>query len=333
MRFSSLAVLSLLSGTAGQCLNEAGDPVPYWALFKFPHGSSYLYYDPVTGPVASSFSLNASEPTFGGAMVHTLSQLWSEGWQYAMYNDEPPAQTTYNFTVGHSKGVWLWKGSEAAWLQHSFPKFPEGPMESPEGFPGIPSNIWEYGQHAVCVSMNRTYLSTIVKEWSLVIPQLYETNYPSDGSFPGLEELLNGQWSEEPICTPFKVYGSTPFLTFAKSTQWNNELYASCMAPTLGSNLLVESWLHSDAEGPYCQPTYKYDIGDVNALRFPNGVTFSNWEDHSKWAISLEGDWVCFSDINRATSQYQRGGGAICLNDKELHGVVQSIVTETNSCG
>lgn len=328
-----LFLFSLLSLAAAQCLNEAGNQVPYWAMFKFPHGSSYLYYDAEVGPVSSPFSLNASEPTFGGAMVHTLGQLWSsDEWQYAMYNDEPPQQTMYNFTVGHSKGVWLWRNTEATWIQHSFPKFPEGPEESPEGFPGIPHNIWENGQHAFCVSMNFTDFTSIVEHWSFVIPQIYETNHQMDGSFPALEALLDGQWSAEPVCQPFKVYGSTPLLTFAKTTQWNNEIYAACMAPLLGSDLLVESWLHSDAEGPDCQPTYKFNVGDVESLNFPGGIGFPNWDDHSKWAVAMEGNWVCFSDINRATSQYQRGGGATCLNDKELHDFMVSIIGATNSC-
>jgi deoxyribonuclease-2 len=326
MRF--LFAGSLLSTVIANCLNEAGNPVPYWAMFKFPHGSSYLYYDAEAGPVSSPFSLNASDPTFGGAMFHTMNQLWSEGgMQYAMYNDEPPNQSTYNFTVGHSKGVWFWRETDATWLQHSFPKFPEGPEESPLGFPGIPHNIWENGQHAFCVSMNFTDLATIIAHWSLVIPQIYETNYPA------MEALLEGRSSTDPVCQPFKIYGPTPLLTFAKSTQWNNELYAACMGPLLGSDLLVESWLHSDAEGPDCQPTYKFNVGDVESLQYPGGVGFSNWNDHSKWAITGDGSgWVCFSDINRATSQYQRGGGATCLKDTNLQAMLQTAIQSTNSC-
>jgi deoxyribonuclease-2 len=324
MRFLLLLPLAM-----ARCLNEAGTPVSFWALLKFPHGSSYLYADATTVGV-SPYSLNASETTFGGAMANTMNQLWTGNWQYALYNDEPPAQTTYNFTVGHSKGVWMWSGEEATWIQHSFPKFPEGPLESPAGFPGIPTNIWEYGQHAFCVSMNRTDLATIATEWQLVLPQVYETNYPMDGSFPAMEALLRGQWSEDPVCQPWKVYGTVPLLGFAKSTQWGQELYASCMAPVLGTDLLVESWLHSDAEGPSCQPTYKFNVGNVGEVAFPGSAPFLNWNDHSKWAI---GDgWACFSDINRATSQSQRGGGAICLANKELHDLLTLAIVQKDGC-
>ena len=47
--------------------------------------------------------------------------------------------------------------------------------------------------------------------------------------------------------------------------------------------------------------------------------TFSETLDHSKWAISVNKDWVFIGDLNRMHSQKNRGGGGILIrNNKQL---------------
>ena len=106
----TLFAVSIISSHAIQCLNESGQPVEWWAIFKLPQGAQYMYYDTETPLAMSPYALNGT----GGAMFETMNQLWASGAtaQYAFYNDEPPNMTTYNFTVGHSKGAWMWDMTE-----------------------------------------------------------------------------------------------------------------------------------------------------------------------------------------------------------------------------
>jgi Deoxyribonuclease II len=90
------------------CLDADGNSVSRWAIFKFPRGSNYAYWDPTTSNILpQSDSLNSSDT---GALALTMSQLWDDkSVGYTFYNDEiPNSSGAYNFSVGHSKGVWMW---------------------------------------------------------------------------------------------------------------------------------------------------------------------------------------------------------------------------------
>lgn len=59
-------------------------------------------------------------------------------------------------------------------------------------------------------------------------------------------------------------------------------------------------------------------------------------EDHSKWAISSPGSKkpsiVCISDINRMRSQFNRGGGAICVQSNPLWYIFRQVVDDLEPC-
>jgi deoxyribonuclease-2 len=314
------------------CINEIGAPVQYWSAFKLPESYNYIYYDPVSGPNFSHWSLNNSGVLGGGAIFNTMNQIWNPDTIYALYNDEIPGSDSYNFSVGHAKGVWMWSNSSeggAVFLQHSVPKFPEGPATVGQ-YTGFPSNAHEYGQHAFCISLNFSELEQIVAAYQTVVPQIYETNYNNSPAFPELVQILDGESNTLPGCYIQSLANVTMFV---KNTEWNNELYAECIGPKLDANLYVESWLHGEDDGPYCPPSYPTKTLDIQSLHFK---TFNaGWQtinDHSKWCVASSSNTVCFSDINRVLSQYERGGGAICIRDYMLWDFLYSAVSDANEC-
>jgi deoxyribonuclease-2 len=86
--------------------------------------------------------------------------------------------------------------------------------------------------------------------------------------------------------------------------------------------------LRGSAAGPACG---EYGVLDVQALAFP-GVSYKESQDHSKWAVGVTGAEVCVADINRMTTQYKRGGGAICWNDTALSSTLRSAIVKTDAC-
>ena len=319
------------------CKNQEGAAVPFWFIVKAPSGTESLYYDASqSGFVPATADLNS---TTTGALATTMKQLWSSwpdpAWgseqttDYLMFNDEPPTATTYNFSVGHTKGVWAWNVAQdaAIVLQHSTPKFPLGPGLS-SSYKGLGGNAWMYGQHFACFSLTVAELAALAPATQLTVPDIYDSRVRSS-SPAALQALASGQTSTDPTCSLTPSSSSSSFHYYAKSSQWNNELYAACIAGSEGESLLVESWIRGSAEGPSCGDE---DVLDVQALAYPGLPAFTEYNDHSKWAVATDGALVCASDINRMTTQYTRGGSAFCFNDTVLASALRAAITATDSC-
>jgi deoxyribonuclease-2 len=319
-------------------VGESGQSVEKWVIFKYPEGTDYAYWDPNT-PLhrVQNASLNATE---SGPLANTLNPLWLYYMsQYIMWNDEIPNSAEYNETAGHSKGVWMWdvmqdvmqdvvgEESTGVFLQHSIPKWPLSPAESPEGYAGLPSNAWTYGQHIACFTVAYTELQTLSQQYTYIRPSIYAQR----GEFP----LLHSDSSErhyhkhqDPTCQ-YTKYPNATLVGFAKNAEWDKDLYAGCIAPTLQQGLFVESWRHGvDPLGPSCG---SLNVLDVQALTVA-GRSFTTADDHSKWAVATEGDYVCFSDINRMETQFKRGGGAICFEDAPLAADLRGAIDKTDRC-
>jgi len=332
-----LLLLLLLSTTAGafDCLNHKGNPVDSWLAIKMPQGTDYFYYDSQDKHFdISSYSLN---DTSSGALAHTTKQLWYPNTNYVLYNDQPPKNTdneTFDTAAfGHTKGFFAFdKAANGFWLTHSIPLFPIGPSKTSK-YLGIGSNAFTYAQHLLCLSVNAETLNTLASLFLLNKPNIYESVIKTT-KYNNINQLIAGSFSTEKRCdsSPFFTQASMEFTVYAKTAEWNNELWAECVTLHQKDTLLVESWIRGSAEGPVC-PVTDYDTLDIKYLDFNSfNKQWSETKDHSKWAITLNKHTVCMGDINRMTTQYSRGGGTACFSDKTLHSVLKKAIVETNSC-
>ena len=135
-----------------------------------------------------------------------------------------------------------------------------------------------------------------------------------------------------------------PFTVYSTTAQWNNDLYAGCVAPYEKDTLWVETWIRGKASGPVC-PYTEYDTLDIKFLDFQEAPEvqkvqkaqktqkWSETQDHSKWLITEYKQVVCMGDVNRMTTQYLRGGGTACFNDPVLHAVLKKAITGLDTCG
>ena len=339
-----LSVLSSLSTVhaAPFCKSDSNTDVDVWFAIKHPKGTAYTYWDSDT--LTFEPSKHSMNDTTVGALAHTLQQLWapataaststSPPFSYLLWNDSPlPASPTYNYTTGHTKAVWIWNtaSNDAVILQHSVPLFPAGPSLTPH-YLGLGSNAWTYGQHAACLQTTVDELAAAASLTPLSVPSIYDQRIQPDDP-PPLQQLAAGAVSTSPACAtnPLRTAANRNITYFVKSTQWNNELYAECIAPTLQESLLVESWVHGSAEGPACN---SLSVLDIKGIALPNADPFSEYDDHSKWALAAAptSPWICPSDINRMTSQFARGGSAFCWKEPTLAAALHASITSTDSC-
>ncbi|PIO72515.1 hypothetical protein TELCIR_05545 [Teladorsagia circumcincta] len=78
-------------------------------------------------------------------------------------------------------------------------------------------------------------------------------------------------------------------------------IWFDLVAPELGTNMAVESWLNGGADDLDSICTRRTSIYDVTAVTLPD-VSFNSSRDHSKWAVAdTEGrtSIVCVGDLNR----------------------------------
>lgn len=315
------------------CLNEKGSPSDYWVAIKEPTGTKYLFYESGESFAISKYSMN---DTSHGALTYTTQQLWSSKTDtYVIYNDSPPGSSYYNFSYGHTKGYFaLASDLTGFYITHSIPNYPTGPSQSSE-YTGLGGNAYTYAQNILCLSVNASTLDAIAYKFQLNRPQIYDSKISDSVSqtYHNITNLANGKYATAAICAnqEFATTGGTSFTLFAKTTQWNNDLYAGCVAPRLESDLWVESWIRGSAEGPSC-PASGYETLDIQAIDFGNGMAWSETNDHSKWCIAPNVTMWCMGDINRMTTQYERGGGTACLADKAVYSALLKASTKTDSC-
>lgn len=306
------------------CKDESGSDIPTWTIMKLPKGTDYYYYDANYGYKFSQHSLN---DTRTGALAHTMKQLWEEETQYMIYNDEPPNEVTYNFSVAHSKAIWMWDDMSAVLIAHSVPKFPQGPKEQEE-YTGLMSNAWMYGQHIACFPISLNALPNTFSLLDETSPLVYETS--CNNCYNQFQnETADISLNETIACPTYEI--DDKYLMFMKPSEIEVDIWASCIAPYFSSEVAVESWIHGKMDGPYCSPSYPYNTVDIKSLRFPEGQSFTEYHDHSKWGI-LQSPLVCFGDLNRVTTQMQRAGTVYCWKDETLWTELNQIIVSTNSC-
>ena len=302
------------------CKDESGSDVPTWTIMKLPQGTSYYYYDTNAAYNFSPYSLN---DTSNGALTHTISQLWSSDINYIIYNDEPPAQLAYNFSVAHSKAVWIWDNTNAIVITHSIPKFPQGPQEQ-MSYTGLMENAWDYGQAASCFHVSLQALPNTLSLVYDTAPLIYDKSCVE--CFEN-HKLITQNATDS--CLTYIIDGQ--HIMFMKPSTNEIDIWGSCIAPYFSSQVLVESWIHGTMDNAFCPPTYQYQTLDIQSLQFPEGQTFTEYDDHSKWGI-LQSPLVCFGDLNRVTSQMTRAGTVYCWKDPELWTQLNELIVSTNNC-
>nr|XP_045617204.1 deoxyribonuclease-2-alpha-like isoform X2 [Procambarus clarkii] len=303
---------SLQSGGVSSVFSEYRDSASGWVLSNVNIGSE--------------FSMPA----------RTLSRLYTDQEivktaAFIMYNDEFP-NGTKSFTKGHTKGVVVMTAQGGFWLVHSVPKYPPPPED---GYT-YPSSAVRYGQTMLCISLSSDQSHSL--GWQLLQnnPFIYASNMPEtlSSQFFVLLKVMQG---ERPQVSPwYRVaaltsVGGKAFTSFAKYKKYDQDLYASLVAPMLKTNIVVESWRNGPQPLPSsCNTTYTVENVENVSARAAS-TSFTTHHDHSKWVVASEPDkpYVCIGDINRMETQFERAGGTVCMQSLSIwhrfHNLVQAV--------
>jgi deoxyribonuclease-2 len=316
--------------TAYQCLDENGKGVEWWIALKHPDGGFYSYLD-VHAPTDFKRSLYDLNSAKGGAITDTVKQLYAANATdgVAVYNDDTD-EGHQLASHAHAKGVAVFNTQGGFWMVHSLPKWPN---RRSKGYNGLSSD--RYGQAFLCLSLDASVFDDVGKLWATNWVQFYDINVPAAiaKKLPNFASAVNGDKSGQITENFYISTAQTKFLAFAKDKTWAKNLYGDFVAPTLKSDLVVETWQNGRGSMPSnCSGTYT--IENVAIIKTIEGDSWTINQDHSKWTITRDGNVqvACVGDINRQVSQAGRGGGTVCIDNKDVWGAFNRVIATVEKC-
>ncbi|CAI9738985.1 plancitoxin-1-like isoform X1 [Octopus vulgaris] len=323
------------------CMDFNNKPVDWFIAYKLPHhtsviGTEFYYMD--ANAKSWKYSPNnidsKSQPIY-----YTLRPIYENStkgsFMYMMYNDEKPDTHSATESYGHTKGVIAFDKQSGFWLVHSTPKFPDYRHSGYQW----PDNGHYFGQTFLCVTYPYKEMNKIGKQLKYNYPQIYDKSFPQTMVMDNPDmaavvlnrsKVSNPPWNHTEILIS---KGGKKFVSFAKFSKFNSDLYSSWLAPALGSSLLVESWQNGRGKLPsFCLG--KYQVFNVRYIGI-NKSSFKQTRDHSKWAITVKGASkyiVCIGDINRQEHQEERAGGTVCFKDSSVWTSFYNVVKSYEKC-
>uniref|UniRef100_A0A914VG89 Deoxyribonuclease II n=1 Tax=Plectus sambesii TaxID=2011161 RepID=A0A914VG89_9BILA len=342
--------LAVYSVDAYECRDMSNQSVDWWMIYKLPEGSGtvpdglgFYYMDAnIVSFTMSNVSVNQSNHALAYTMAQYYNAMHDPNTFHVMYNDEPPGTKDAEHDeemaekaveYGHTKGVSFFNSATGIWLIHSVPTFPNPSSYSwPAGERGI-----DYGQSMLCISMNYDQLASIGTQLFYNHPHIYSSQLPAFmvAANPDLAKVIGKKYQQGTPTSSIKRLvssGGIAFTSFAKTADFKADLYDGIIAPSLGAPLLVETWRRNHTIPLVCNNSHTVlDVQDIHILK---SNAFKYTKDHSKWAVTASGGQMitCIGDINRMTSQYERGGGAVCIKNFYVWSAYKNTIVDTNHC-
>jgi hypothetical protein len=111
-------------------------------------------------------------------------------------------------------------------------------------------------------------------------------------------------------------------ILITKPATYHVDIWSTCVSQHFHTDLQVMSWIHGTMDGTVTNGTTTTDIAQ---LTYPFGGSYTEWDNHAKWAIGME-PLVCVGDLNRVETQKVRSGAALCWKDAELWSALNAIL-------
>ena len=189
-----------------------------------------------------------------------------------------------------------------------------------------------------CVSLSPDDVENAAAAVKYVDPSVYSSVVPAglSGAYPTLTALVAGARTAGAGSTTVHSTANNVFTHYGKSGSWGKDIWEDLVQADLGVDMWLETWIRSPAMPNYCRPEYPYDSRNIATMTYAGGETFKYTQDHTKMGIAVNGTssqyYVCIGDNNRMTSQWARGGGAVCFRNAAVYKSILAMVTSVQPC-
>lgn len=339
-----LAHASTASSDYLGCLDESGNPVDRWMSIKNPsNGDYYVYEASESSFIKSPYTTTQMET---GMIMGTMQQLYSSSMNftdaiYAMYNDEPPPDSSASSTYAHAKGVIVVNAKQGFWLVHSMPKWP-----NQVAFGAAPFPSQTYAQTLECVTISSSTANEIAAGLMISRPYIYDRGVGTnmEGLFPTLESWVGGDYNSDDLTytQEFKSWDGAVYTQLEKGKNWGKDFWDDLVSPYYKSPLNVETWRSGSggrmgsicADGESEPKEDAYNIMEISTIEMEDGQTWGGTKDHSKWASTGDSTTYvsCMGDLNRMCSQETRGGGGVCRKEDNRWRAFNNIIGSVENC-
>ncbi|MBN3308783.1 DNS2B protein, partial [Amia calva] len=228
-------------------------------------------------------------------------------------------------------GVVMLDRQTGVWLTHSTPQFPGKTRRS-----FWPSSGKSNGQTFFCGTYKYSNFSDIAIQLQYIHIYTFDFHVPTT-FHDGLRCVA--QRTCYPRKAPWfkrlemKSLAGNTFISFAKYSRFQDDLYSGLLVDYLGDDIYSKSWGKLRRPLPSnCSGSHK--VYNVQEMQLPQTQPFGTAVDHSKWCVTdSDGQpWTCIADMNREESQSKRGGGAVCTNDTGVWEAFRKIVNTYENC-
>jgi deoxyribonuclease-2 len=222
-------------------------------------------------------------------------------------------------------------------LSHTLPKFPV----LTAAYRYVGSVL--YAQTYLCISLDPAGVEAAAAGAMHVDPHVYASLVPSGALttlYPTVTALVAGARTSGSAAVALRSTAGNMFTYYVKSGDFGKDLWEDVVQAALQVNMWVETWRRPPVMDTYCAPPYSYDSINVDTMRYLDAdgaeVVFRYTQDHSKLAVAVNAtaqtQWICVADNNRMTSQWARGGGALCWRFAPLFNALVSAVVLVDGC-
>lgn len=322
-RLSALLAASIVVSVSSlSCLNEEGDAVPWWFVFKQNNALDYAYVDAANEPSGPLRMLGKSLDCAGGigcALGATLQQLidasaagtaarvaWNDELPAALSERASPAAnaSASSPTSGHTKGVLGANATGGFLLSHTLPKFPV----LTAAYRYVGSVL--YAQTYLCISLDPAGVEAAASGAMHVDPHVYASLVPSGALttlYPTVTALVAGARTSGSAAVALRSTAGNMFTYYVKSGDFGKDLWEDVVQAALQVNMWVETWRRPPVMETYCTPEFAYDSINVDMLGYVradgSAATYRYTQDHSKLGIAINStsqtQWICVADNNR----------------------------------
>ena len=277
----------------GQCFTCCASDDIHVAI-KFPHGTNGIMYQPDIGFVPCDIN----------QWLQTLYKK-HEWTQWIAYNDDTDSLGNTQHKKGHCKGIVAWNTERISWLVHSVPNFPR--EFTGKTMTHIEPSECIYGQSFAYITV--PYTDQTVKDI------LTQVHYMEAHVF--LQHTLYALPVSIKSNEIKKIILSDTITHMAKPPSLHIDIYEELVLDH-ATAWQVQTWKRGHPLDP------SDVIRDIETM----GYTTTEWkcsQDHSKWAVN--DTTICWiGDLNRMSSQANRGGGGFVLHHSALAQLLRDLV-------